>query len=1249
MIVMEAGNDCDNQTDDLGALPRSFHDTESLDDMKTSNVTEETNVDIENQSPSEAKIINTPPDSVNDLSKSANKVLNGKDLTLHNIGDENLTLNSDVERDGPSMKPDRTPIRNKKMVLLEKLAEVLKQDSDDGRSSVLRSSLLDRLRSLHQSDSYQVLPSPDSSDGDEVQESSGVTGTLLSVIEEVEQQLELVDDNPESCVELILSRMESEAAALTRTADPCTDCQLCLNIVSPIHNLSVRVAHMSKKEKSGALISIWREIKMTMKDRVLLQDFTKMNDCRPCELCCDICFTYHEYVKNSSVDKRNQIREDFAGIIKKLDPQTQVVMNSSLGSDRQHIASNTPQRISSNTPQRISSNTPQPSPVAALAAKRRHGYSPVKDLTDDRTKSGDELNNHNMTSEFDSPTGESASSDNLDTSAGVNTIPYYETLSSKLSDCNASQSSSKPISEQMRQDLIMQINKVISKEVKSLKKDLTSRILGTLSPSLSFSDLRSIERAVVEPDFERDLRFSKETYGDGSPSELQKTNLPVFSVFPAKIKSQKPSKYDLLKQLPIAEENIKERKHCLLANMNKPPPKSKVTGLQSSKQTLASTQVTANIVIKETISSEDSPSVTVHDLPVISNSGLIHIQKKKGEIGKKHKIKVSVKARQRDNTLSNLTFPIDEEVSEITDIPPCLMETMDLSRQSDSESSSTSNTVQETRGRGSAEDATLGSEESHCCVCGNWEYDYEADISDHEDEMQLFREDLGSVSGKEVVDSEHEKEQKVYSSDDSGGRTDFTAYTAVIPKKLATKISPSSTNKSATPKKIKLDLPRSLTKNSPSTFQLRDHAKNDGTSSQGSCITNKSLGLIPPGKISKPPKNPQSDSGTSVKPLMKGNKKSKQSTQNVGLSHITTPKIKKQASQKSGKISNLSIPNISKNFQKVDIAIASKPKTGLKPNLGTSVTGKCHRKPANQSRIVKPSPSLSKLSKENSKSQLGVANRANSSLRHTSSIKKENVQTSFTLKGKKELLDKNARANLSGFYHKSATTHQVQTDLPKLKEIKTESKLLHKTSHPPLSKEIESKLLHKTSHPPLSKETESKLLHKTSYPPLAKVSSLKPQIVKPLPKTVTQKNTKIPKLPGPKAVKLDISHSTSTTPTPKRSMKSNLPTPVKKSSPNSVMNKTKPKASYLDKTRSTPEHRNDCHQKTSEKSNSKRSSSFDSGIASSRTKSFRVTQVVKNQISREAVVSKTPDSVAKQSSPSVSISFPTSRKLPTNS
>ena len=1194
MTVMEAGNDCDNHSDDPAALPKLFHETESLDDMKTSNVTEETNVDIENQSPSEAKIINTPPDSVNDLSKSANKVLNGKDLTLHNIGDENLILNSDFERDGPSMKPDRTPIRNKKMVLLEKLAEVLKQDSDDERSSVLRSSLLDRLRSLHKSDSYQVLPSPDSSEGEEVQESSGVTGTLLSVIEEVEQQLELVDDNPESCVELILSRMESEAVALRRTADPCTDCQLCVKIVSPIHILSVSVAHMSKKEKSGALISLWREIKMTMKDRVPIQDFTNMNDCRPCELCCDICVTYHEYVKNSSFHKRHQIREDFAGIIKKLDPQTQVVMNSSVGSDRQHK-----------------------SPVPALTAQKRHGDSPIKDLTD-LTKSGDELNNYNaqhVTSEFDSPTGESASSDNLDTSAGVNTIPYYETLSSKLSDCNASQSSSKPISEQMRQDLIMQINKVITKEVKSLKKDLTSRILGTLSPSLSYSDLRSIERAVVEPDFERDLRFSRETYGDRPPSELQKTNLSVFPLFPAISKSQKPSKYDLLKQLPIAEENIKERKHCLLANMNKPPPKSKVTGVPSSKQTLTSTQVTANIVIKETISSEDSPSVTVPDLPVISNSGLIHIQKKKGENGKKHKIKVSVKPRQRDNTLSNLTFPIDEEVSEITDIPPCLMEAMDLSRQSDSESSSTSNTVQETRGGGSVEEATLGSEESHCCVCGNWEYDYEADISDHEDKMQLVPEDLGSISGKEVVDTGDEKEDDVYSSEDSGGRTDFTAYTAVIPKKLATKISHSSTNKSSTPKKIKLDLPRSLTKNSPSTFQLRDQAKNDGTSSQGSSITNKSSGLIPPGKISKLPKNPQLR--TSVKPLMKGNKKSKQSTQNVGLSHITTPNIKKQTSQKSGKISNLSIPNISKNVQKVDIAIASKPKTGLKSKLGATATGKCHRKPANQSNIVKPSPSLSKLSKESSKFQPG----ANSTPRHASSIKKENVQTSFALRGKKDLLDKNARTNLSGRYQKSATTLQAQTYLPK--EIKTESKLLPKTSHPPLSK----------------------------------VSPLKPQIVNPLQKSVTQKNIKIPKLPGPKAVKLDISYSTSTTPTPKRSTKSNLPTPVKKSSANSVMTKTKPKASYLDKapllsarkTRTAPEYRNDCHQKTSEKSNSKRSSSFDSGIASSRTKSFRVTQVVKNQISREAVVSKTPDSVAKQGSPSVSISFPTSRKLPTNS
>eukprot|EP00116_Pleurobrachia_bachei_P004325 sb/3464587/ len=56
-------------------------------------------------------------------------------------------------------------------------------------------------------------------------------------------------------------------------------------------------------------------------------------------------------------------------------------------------------------------------------------------------------------------------------------------------------------------------------------------------------------------------------------------------------------------------------------------------------------------------------------------------------------------------------------------------------------------------------------------------------------------------------------------STDSGARTDFTAYTAVVPRK------PSKVNTAQTkltpPKKIKLDLPRSLTKNSNSTFMIK--------------------------------------------------------------------------------------------------------------------------------------------------------------------------------------------------------------------------------------------------------------------------------------------------------------------------------------------------------------------------------------------------------------------------------------------
>ena len=1273
MIVMEAGekieilpnnleevssflqeHDNNQQTESLNEsldVPDHTQDLVLEDGAGESRSGDQLNSDIEEQGLSLVKIINTPPDSVNDLSKHGNNIFNGKDLTLHNISDENLTPRS--ETDGPMMKPDRTPLRDKKVALLEKLTEVLKPDSEkDSETRLsLKSSLLDRLRILHRPDPYHVLPSPESSTseegGREEQDTSGVTETLLSVIEEVEQQLDLGDQYPESSFELILSRIESEAqpGTLRRSDAPCTDCSLCKDIVGPIHKLAVRVADMNKLDKCNALIKLWREIKSTMKSKHISLNPGIMAVCRPCVLCCDICTTYHEYVESNSLHKRTQIREDFAEIIKKMDPSTQVVMNSSVGNEYQHRPLCVPKHPTG-TDRAIDKKSEEFKKNQADIVNEKEQRSKIStekslcdqvDTTNNSEDGVSETTAHQMTSEFDSLTGESLSSDDLDTSAGVKTIPHYETVTSKISDSSWTQSTSKPISEKMKKVLIMQINRAISKEVRSLKKDLTSRILGTLSPSLSHTDLRSIEKAVNHPDLGPVPKLIEPVSKDDHEHEVLSSNptnsnlrlSPIVPMFPRK--SLKPSKFELLRQLPIAEEDNKERKLCLLANMNKPPPKNDVNSLayQNQKQSVNQNRSNIPIVVKETISSEESPSVTAPALPIISNSGLIHIKKKDSVTGKKHKIKVSVKPRNRDNTLSNMTFPLDEEVSELTDIPPCLMESMDLSlysrRNSDSVSSQTSDTVQETRrsGGGTPDAVTVGSEgsRSYRCVCDHWEYDYEADISDHEEDEKVVEEDPGSISQTEDTETGCK-----YISDESGGRTDFTAYTAVIPKKMAK----STPNKTALPKKIKLDLPRSLTKNSPSSFLLKG-PKDQGTTSnssnqgdakiKGKTLASNNIKSSSVVKLSKIPKSkPQSVVNTLV-----GSEKS-------------IPDNKKGTTKNTGKISNLSMPKSHHQSSSINskgalstVEVRSQPRVpGTNASTGTAINRSTANIKQTQSRL----PAGTNMTKKR---------------RSDGSNLKQN----------------NTTQQLS----------KVPSPMPKQKTVPIKgmsSKISEVKSPSYIPKSgvtgIHSHVTKNTGIPQKCEQNVSSMTSRSSKMSTPRQMMEKP-VTKPT-KSSTQFQLGISRPPKPKTFKTCTkSSSTSTISTSKQS--SLIPIPIKKSVSTSNNMVSKPNflrrelfssksslssASSVMKTNTKPQTNKQKLQKTLQKSkspeksvsNSKQSSSFDSGIASSRTKSFRVTQVAKSGGLREGS-SKIPDSMTRlnlgRSSPAVSITFPNSRKL----
>lgn len=747
------------------------------------------------------------------------------------------------ENNSLMMKPDRTPLQDKKTILIKKLVEVLEMEDETtthkntntNSAADLRGPLLDRLRRFCKPDSYNILPSPESSGTEEegrrdVGEMVGDTGTSLSNIEE--HQAEGTGETGENS-DLILSKLESEtqtgstgrleeactptgsmvrlegACTPTRSTGrlggACTLCQMCTNIVTPIHLVAFRISDMRRSERCTALTKLWREIKITIKQGRAGKPVSQVHsNCNPCDLCANICATYHEYANSNENIKRRKIREDFADLIRRLDPSTQVLMISSsnygkdyrdeptkLCSSPAEMIRNPTELCNSteptldfrtstpmNLPDGLEADSPSESSFETLTSDVRHAVldKGEVELVDKSDRLISEKQFSLDTSEFDSLTGESEFSDNLDTSVGVKNIPLFETASSRSSQ---TETNSMHMPGKMRNDLIETINKAINKEVKSFKKDLTTRLLGTLSPSISNSVNLSCHS-------------------------------PVFPVYPTK--SQKPSKYDLLKNLPIAERASKERKHCLLANLNKPPPKKTASsGLQHVQQ--------------EIISS----SHPTGGFPAISNSGLTHI-KNKGPVvlsGRQHTVEVSSKPRQRDNTLTDMTYPVDEEVSEISDVPACLMRSVDLcSRRDTPPTQSSDQTVREETDTSRVSEFTgeSGDSTSYCCECVHWE----AHVSDPLETL-LVTQDPSVMSGNANNGDEG------CASDDSGAKSDYTSYTAIVTKTPV---------KSSLPKKIKLDLPRNLKRNSPTSFLLKgqmSRLSSPGSytsGSRGSCTPN---------------------------------------------------------------------------------------------------------------------------------------------------------------------------------------------------------------------------------------------------------------------------------------------------------------------------------------------------------------------------------------------------------------------------
>lgn len=1144
---------------------------------------------------SSEKILNKPSysleSSVNDLSTLKNKSMTSKQFDLQNI-------KKDSSPEGPVMKPDRTPLsKERKMILIEKLTEALQKDVRENKPSVsdFKTTLLERLKLFHKPDPYNVLPSPETSEEEKEERLSGsqeVTDNLLSVIEEVEQKLESkVDEDfksdseelhTESGIDVVLSRIESEACpALRWSARPCTDCNLCLRIVEPIHKLAVLVEELSKSERCKEFTQLWRDIKGVIKTK-RNHDFqpTKLEDCRPCELCCSICETYHEYVQGSSPGKRAQIRDDFAGVIKMLDPTTQIMMNASTCGVKQQNVKPKPEGEDAKEQSAKSDNIRTPSHKAN---------------TSDVTLN--EASGHDVTSEFESHA--TSGSDNLDTSAGVTTIPVYETISS-YGDEDKTPTTSRPISEKMRRQLVKQISKAISKEVRYLKKDITSRILGTLSPTLSNSDLRSIEKAMVTVSSDQQIS-SEKLHRDGriSPdlrvSGSQTTNFCLSPVL-LSTKSSKMSKYDLLKQQPIAEEDKKERKTHLLANINRPLPKP--LG-DVNKQKPIPTKITP--IHKETISSEESLAT----VPVpLSNSGLIHIKKKDA---KKHKIRVCVKSRQRDNTLSNMTFPIDEEISEmvpVEDIPDCLLQSMDLSLQSNLKAEATvssDSTVQRSGDVISTGEDTTPNEKSLslCCVCGSWGYDYEADVSDSDPERK--QDNHPTVS---------EAEGSEYLSDDSGGKTDFTAYTAVVPKKTIT----TQSSNISPPKKIKLDLPRSLTKNSSSSFLLK---KGSSNVSLNSATSQSSLSKIPK---KSPPRGIPKMTKTAVD-IRNIKKKATDPTVLLSKPHQNTAKgkckeledfvNKTSGNQKgSGYKKGISKP---KKSHSVGISQSSlstttttthyqKPKSGLPIKPHTSVTKpNTNRIPETAGRSISHNHQSLSTAKTESQTKPTAGNHANK-------LKVPTIPQSQT----KTIMNSKTGSGL----YRSVNTVKPKVKAPGVYNHSRDSGK-NRTPSKPTQSSGSTKSISKT--PTTSSAVKKSLPSKTEKRP-SSIPSLNFTGTKP----GNRKDKPISGKLGSSPV--SITHRPTSTPSLKKDTL--LPIPQRISRIAKLPNLTT--KSNTSATSKTPE-------RSVTLNNSKQSCSFDSGISVSRTKSFRITPV------------KNSDSMSRsyqgRSSPAVSISFPKSKKM----
>ena len=758
----------------------------------------------------------------------------------------------------PCMKPDFTALELWRSQAAERKIGDSSGDVIWHPNPKVNSCLAERLRNVNKQDAMNTLPSPIDCD-EEVRTVDNIpSGHLLSVIDEVSSQVY----TPDLCSENVISEnklrsnegIESngtqnvhnnashpleENGALSEKEDTitpkfssyqdrimapkpdCRPCERCSLFTTKIHDLKKSLDNMTNSEKCTNFVTLWRFIKALVKDRS--QPAEVMEVCKVCDLCNGVCNSYHQYVgSHFNFRFRMSIREDFAKIVQSLDPNTTVVLNSSVCS----VNANNDTNSVNKTPNKRLTIIPEPQPYKVPS------------------------------SELETTTSDSSA---LDTSADINTIPIYETAS-KIDTSSNSRFSG----------LMEEINKVINKEVQCLKEDITNRIINSITPAQN-DELNKKAK---------DSNASKQRKDPSSPLIFGS------SLYPAQIlpltSPSRPTKYDLLKQLPVADANRPYRLDHPLSNMNASPyPTSKGQQLpQTAKSTEKNDDTHSNLTVP---TKYENIEVKTFDC-------------------KLNNVIASVKKTANRNDITDASTQCDASL----------------------DSFSNANASTET-------EQTM----SLCCVCKQW------------DPIELSSASCQSVS-----------EDPGDGSDDSGARTDFTCHTAVVPRKLVSKTKSKLTN----PKKIKLDLPRTLTKNSSTTFLMKDNDAITPTmisnKSKSSVITRSSVkGNDKNNKLSRSLPKPTTRKANNIESPLK------QKTNNKGTSIYHG---KTQVTQHSNKLNKSKVINVEKKNIAPNSAKPKQNKSVLSPQIPTtknkpSIQRALKVKVPPESNVTKPPKNTSNL------------------------------------------------------------------------------------------------------------------------------------------------------------------------------------------------------------------------------------------------------------------------------------------------